>query len=68
MVETARTYHRQRDHAAALDWLERAYPVCNDSVHYSPQARQMASDAVDHGGPMIDRRARTFANLLGLPV
>ncbi|WP_433231240.1 helix-turn-helix domain-containing protein [Actinomadura formosensis] len=68
MVETARTYHRQRDHSAALDWLERAYPVCNDSVHYSPEARQMASDAVDHGGPMIDRRARTFARLLGLPV
>lgn len=68
MVETARTYHRQRDYSAALDWLERAYPVCNDSVHYSPQARQMASDAVDHGGPMIDRRAHTFARLLDLPV
>ncbi|TYB43632.1 helix-turn-helix domain-containing protein [Actinomadura chibensis] len=68
MVETARTYHRQRDHSAALDWLERAYPVCNDSVHYSPQARQMASDAVDHGGPMIARRAHAFARLLGLPV
>ena len=67
MVETARTYHRQRDHSAALDWLERAYPVCNDSVHYSPEARQMAADAVDHGGPMIDRRARTFARLLDLP-
>lgn len=67
MVETARTYHRQRDYSATLDWLERAYPVCNDSVHYSPQARQMASDAVDHGGPMTDRRARTFARLLGLP-
>jgi transcriptional regulator with XRE-family HTH domain len=68
MVETARSYHQRRDHSAALDWLERAYPVCNDSVHYSPQARQMASDAVDHGGPMIDRRARAFAQLLDLPV
>ncbi|RFS85478.1 XRE family transcriptional regulator [Actinomadura spongiicola] len=68
MVETARTYHQRRDYSAALDWLERAYPVCNDSVHYSPQARQIASDAVDHGGPMIDRRARTFAHLLDLPV
>lgn len=68
MVETARSYHQRRDYAACLDWLERAYPVCNDSVHYSPQARQMASDAVAHGGPMIDRRARTFAQLLGLPV
>ncbi|TDD34853.1 XRE family transcriptional regulator [Actinomadura sp. KC06] len=68
MVETARTYHQRRDYSATLDWLERAYPVCNDSVHYSPQARQMASDAVDHGGPMIDRRARTFAHLLDLPV
>ncbi|MBO2448499.1 helix-turn-helix transcriptional regulator [Actinomadura barringtoniae] len=67
MVETARSYHQQRDYGAALDWLEHAYPVCNDSVHYSPEARQIASDAVDHGGPMIDRRARTFAHLLGLP-
>lgn len=68
MVEIARSYHQRRDYAAALDWLERAYPVCHDSVHYSPQARQIASDAVDHGGPMIDRRARTFAEVLGLPV
>ncbi|MFF5263960.1 helix-turn-helix domain-containing protein [Actinomadura viridis] len=68
MVETARSYHQKRDYSAALDWLERAYPVCNDSVHYSPQARQMAVDAVDHGGPMIDRRARTFARMLDLPV
>lgn len=67
MVELARSYHQQRDHSGALDWLERAYPVCRDSVHYSPEARQMASDAVDHGGPMIDRRARTFARLLDLP-
>lgn len=67
MVETARTYHQRRDHAAALDWLERAYPVCNDSVHYSPQARQMATDAVTHGGPLINRRAQTFAHLLDLP-
>lgn len=68
MVETARSYHQRRDYSAALDWLERAYPVCNDSVHYSPQARQMAADAVDLGGPMIDRRARAFAQMLGLPV
>ncbi|WP_067460456.1 helix-turn-helix domain-containing protein [Actinomadura macra] len=68
MVETARSYHQKRDYSAALDWLERAYPVCNDSVHYSPQARQMVSDAVDCGGPMIDRRSRTFAQLLELPV
>ena len=68
MVETARSYHQRRDYSGALDWLERAYPVCNDSVHYSPQARQMASDAVDHGGPLIDRRARTFAQMLSLPV
>ncbi|MFC4913194.1 helix-turn-helix domain-containing protein [Actinomadura gamaensis] len=67
MVEIARSYHQRRDYAATLDWLERAYPVCHDSVHYSPTARQMASDAVDHGGPMTDRRARTFATLLGLP-
>ncbi|WP_131738368.1 helix-turn-helix domain-containing protein [Actinomadura roseirufa] len=67
MVETARSYHQRRDHSAALDWLERAYPVCNDSVHYSPHARQMAADVVDHGGPMTDRRARAFAQMLGLP-
>ncbi|MFI0451886.1 hypothetical protein [Actinomadura sp. 6N118] len=68
MVETARSYHQQRDYSAALDWLECAHPVCNDSAHYSPEARQMASDAVDHGGPMIERRARIFAQMLDLPV
>jgi transcriptional regulator with XRE-family HTH domain len=67
MVEIARSYHQRRDHSAALDWLERAYAVCNDSVHYAPTARQMVSEVVDQGGPMIDRRARTFAQLIGLP-
>jgi transcriptional regulator with XRE-family HTH domain len=67
LVEVARAYHQGRDYAATLDWLERAYGVCTDSVHYAPAARQMVSDVVDHGGPMIDRRARTFAQLLGLP-
>lgn len=67
MVEVARSYHHGRDYAATLDWLERAYGVSNDSVHYAPAARQMVSDVVDHASPMIDRRARIFAQLLGLP-
>jgi transcriptional regulator with XRE-family HTH domain len=67
LVEVARTYHQRRDYGAALGWLEQAYSVCIDSVHYAPTARQMVSDLVDHGGPMIDRRSRMFAQLLGLP-
>ena len=68
MVEIARSYQQRRDHSACLDWLARAYTVSNDSVYFSPTARQMASEVVDHGGPMIARRSRTFAQMLGLPV
>ena len=39
-----------------------------DSVQYSPSARQLASEAVDHGGPLISRRARVLAGSLGLPL
>jgi transcriptional regulator with XRE-family HTH domain len=66
-VEVARSYHQRRDHSAALTWLRRAYETCNDSVHYSPGAREMVSNIVAKGGPMIDREAHTFAQVLGLP-
>jgi transcriptional regulator with XRE-family HTH domain len=68
MVEVARSYHQRRDYSATLDWLQRAYSVCHDSVHYAPAARQMVSDVVDHGGPMLARRSRAVGQLLGLPV
>jgi transcriptional regulator with XRE-family HTH domain len=68
MVEIARTYHQHRDHSATLAWLQRAYGISHDSVHYSPGAREMVSTIVDHGGPLIDRDARTFGQVLGLPV
>lgn len=67
-VEIARSYHQRRDHSAALTWLQRAYGICTDSVQYSPGAREMVSAVVDHGGPMVDRDARTFGRLLGLSV
>lgn len=69
LVDVALTYHQTRDYGAALGWLEHAYAECSDSsVRYSPAARQMVADIVDRGGPMIDRRARAFAQLLGVPV
>jgi transcriptional regulator with XRE-family HTH domain len=67
-VEVARSYHSRRDYPATLHWLEQAYRSCTDSVHYSPAARQMASDVVDHGAPLISRRARTLARSLSLPL
>jgi hypothetical protein len=67
-VEIARAYHLKRDYPAVLHWLEHAYQTAADSVHYSPSARQMASDLVDHGGPLISRRARTLAASLSLPL
>jgi transcriptional regulator with XRE-family HTH domain len=67
-VEIARSYHQRRDYPATLHWLERAYQTSADSVHYSPTARQMASDAVDQGGALISRRARSLAGSLGLPL
>jgi hypothetical protein len=51
-----------------VHWLEFAYQTATDSVRYSPSARQMASEAVDHGGPLIRSRARALAGSLGLPL
>ena len=67
-VEIARSYHQRKDHTAMLHWLEQAYQTSADSVRYSPAARQMAAEAVDRGGPLIGRRARTLAGSLGLPL
>jgi transcriptional regulator with XRE-family HTH domain len=67
-VEIARAYHQRRDYPAALHWLEDAYQTSSDSVRYSPPARQMTADIVDHGGALISRRARALAGSLGLPL
>jgi transcriptional regulator with XRE-family HTH domain len=67
-VEIARSYHQRRDYSAALHWLETAYQTSADSVRYSPTARQMTAEAVDHGGPLISRRARSLAGSIGLPI
>jgi transcriptional regulator with XRE-family HTH domain len=66
-VEIARSYYQRRDYPAALHWLETAYATSTDSVRYSPTARQMTADAVDHGGALISRRARSLAGSIGLP-
>ncbi|WP_067461997.1 helix-turn-helix domain-containing protein [Nocardia amamiensis] len=65
-VEIARSYHQRRDYSAMLHWLEQAYQISADSVHYSPSARQMIADAVDRGGALISRRARSMAGSVGL--
>ena len=67
-VEIARSYHQRRDYPAMLHWLETAYATSADSVRYSPTGRQMTADAVDHGGPLISRRARSLAGSVGLPL
>jgi hypothetical protein len=67
-VEIARTYHQRRDYTATVHWLEEAYRTSADSVRYSPTARQMAADAVDHGGHLVSRRARFLAGSIGLPL
>jgi transcriptional regulator with XRE-family HTH domain len=65
-VDIARAYHQRRDYTATLHWLEQAYTTSRDSVRFSPTARQMAADTVDHGGPLISRRARSLAGSIGL--
>jgi transcriptional regulator with XRE-family HTH domain len=67
-VEIARAYHQRHDYPATLHWLETAYATSHDSVQYSPTARQMTADTVDHGGPLISRRARSLAGSIGLPL
>ncbi|GAA2118747.1 helix-turn-helix domain-containing protein [Actinomadura alba] len=68
LIETARSYSLKRDHSGALHWVKQAHRVSSEAVHYSPIARQMVSDAVDQGGPLIERDARSFGQVLGLPV
>ncbi|MBF6064623.1 helix-turn-helix transcriptional regulator [Nocardia terpenica] len=65
-VEIARSYHQRRDYPAMLHWLEYAYRTANDSVRYSPTARQMVADALTHGGALISHRARSLAGSIGL--
>ncbi len=67
-VEIARSYHQRRDYPATLHWLEQAYQTSADSVRYSPTARQMTADVVDHGGSLISRRAHSLAGSIGLPL
>jgi len=67
-IEVARSYHQRRDYTATLHWLEQAHHTSADSVRYSPTARQMAADTVDHGGPLISRRARSLGGSIGLPL
>jgi hypothetical protein len=67
-VEIARSYHQRRDYPAMLHWLETAHQTSADSARYSPTARQMTADAVDQGGPLISRRARSLAGSIGLPL
>ncbi len=67
-VEIARAYYQKRDYPATLHWLETACQTSADSVRYSPTARQMTADAVDHGGQLIRRRSRALAASLGLPL
>lgn len=67
-MEIARSYHQRRDYPGMLHWLEQAWQTSADSVRYSPTARQMAAEALDHGGQLIRRRSRTLAASLGLPL
>jgi transcriptional regulator with XRE-family HTH domain len=67
-IEIARSYHQRRDYSTVEEWVERAHRTSSESVRFSPIARQMVSDIVDHGGALVERRARSFGQLLGLPV
>lgn len=67
LIETARAYQMQRDWAGALHFLRRAYRVSSEAVVYQPLARGIAIEALDDGGPLVERDAREFATLLGIP-
>ncbi|HEY6502046.1 MAG TPA: helix-turn-helix transcriptional regulator [Streptosporangiaceae bacterium] len=67
-VEIARAYYQRHDYPGALHWLEEAYRTAQDSVRYSPSARQIAADVVENGGPLVSRRARSLAGSIGLPL
>jgi transcriptional regulator with XRE-family HTH domain len=68
LIDTARSYQQRRDWSGMLHFLRSAHQVSSEAVIYSPLARQMAVNAVDGGGPLVEREARAFASQLGVTV
>jgi hypothetical protein len=66
LIETARAYQMNHDWAGALHFLRRAYDASSESVTYQPIARGIAVEALDGGGPLVEREAREFAQMIGI--
>lgn len=67
-LEMSRSYHQRRDHLAALQTLQRATDISEESMRCHPLSRGLASELVTSGGRLVERDARGLATRLGLTV
>lgn len=67
-LEMARSYHQKKDTLAALQTLQRATDVSEESMRCHPLSRGIAGELVVSGGKLVEREARRLATRLGLTV
>lgn len=67
-LEMSRSYHQKKDSLAALQTLQRATDISEESMRCHPLSRGIAGELVTSGGRLVERDARTLATRLGLTV
>lgn len=67
-LEMSRSYHQKKDSLAALQTLQRATDISEESMRCHPLSRGLAGELVTSGGRLVSRDARHLATRLGLTV
>lgn len=67
-LEVSRSYQQKKDSLAALQTLQRATDVSEESMRCHPLSRGIAGELVTSGGRLVQREARGLASRLGLTV
>ncbi|GAB3287825.1 helix-turn-helix transcriptional regulator [Parasphingorhabdus pacifica] len=67
-LEMSRSYHQKKDHLAALQTLQRATDISEESMRCHPLSRGIAGELVTSGVRLVERDARGLATRLGLTV
>ncbi|MBB5152502.1 hypothetical protein [Saccharopolyspora phatthalungensis] len=67
-LEMSRSYHQKKDSLAALQTLQRATDISEESMRCHPLSRGIAGELVARGGRLVERDARSLATRLGLIV
>jgi transcriptional regulator with XRE-family HTH domain len=67
-LEMSRSYHQKKDNLAALQTLQRATDISEESMRCHPLSRGIAGELVTSGGRLVERDARNLATRLGITV